>query len=367
MGNADELFDLSDEQEQRAQKLHEESIVVDGLVPTDIYLAEREYRDHLSRGGVDAANFTVATRTDFVGATRYIEEFRELSESHSDQFVVVRSVEEIRDAANAGRVGAILGFQDSMPVSPTTRELMGDGTEFLRAFGEMGVRIIQLTYNNLNYVGAGACERNDPGLSYYGRTLLDEMNEQGVLIDLSHCADRTTMDAIEYSDDPVAITHAGAREISPLYGRNKTDEQLRLLAENGGVIGVTLFPPLVKCDPDTYDTLEATVDDVLDHIDHIVTVAGVDHVGFGTDLNDDALDRGKTPETSALRHFRPDHPEVYGRGPVEQYDPYPRGLHRHTKLGNLTRGLVERGYADEEVEKILGGNFLRVFEDVWSE
>lgn len=367
MATEDDLFDLSDEQERRARKLHEDSIVVDGLVPTDVYLADPDYRDHLSRGGVDAANFTVATRTDFVGATRRIEALRELAETHDDRFVVARSVRDVRDAADGGRVAVLLGFQDTMPVAPPTRELMEDGTEFLRAFAETGVRIIQLTYNNLNYVGAGACERADPGLSHFGRALIDEMNERGVLVDLSHCGDRTTTEAIEYSDAPVAITHAGAREIAPLYGRNKTDEQLRLLAENGGVVGVTLFPPLVKCDPDTYDTLEATVHDVLDHIDHVVSVAGVDHVGFGTDVNDHALDSGRTPETSALRHFRRDHPEVYGRGPEEVYDPYPQGLDRHTKMGNLTRGLVERGYSDEEVEKILGGNFLRVFEEAWAE
>jgi membrane dipeptidase len=362
-----ELIDLSAEQEERAERLHEESIVVDGLVPTDIYVGEPDYRDHLAQGGVDAVNFTVATRTDFAGATRKIERFRELVETRSDQFTVVRTTDDVRRAAAAGRVGVILGFQDSMPVAPTSRELMGTGTEFLRAFAEMGVRIVQLTYNTLNYVGAGACELNDPGLSYYGRALVEEMNDRGVLVDLSHCGDQTTMDAIEHSEKPVAVTHAGVRALAPMYGRNKTDEQIERLAENGGVIGITLFPPLVKVDPDTYDTLEATVHDVIDHIDHVVELVGVDHVGIGTDLNDNALDVGETPATSALRHFRPTHPEVYGRGPEEVYDPYPRGLDRHTKLGNLTRGLVERGYSDDEIEKILGGNFLRVFEAVWEE
>jgi membrane dipeptidase len=360
-------FDLSTEEEARAERLHEESVVVDGLVSTDVYVTDPEYHDHLARGGIDAGNFTVATRSDFVGATRKVERFRAAVEAAADRFTVVRTTGDIREAAAEGRTGAILGFQDSMPVAPPSRELMEEGTEFLRAFAEMGVRIIQLTYNNLNYVGAGACELNDPGLSYFGRTLIEEMNDRGVLIDLSHCGDRTTTDAIEHSEAPVAITHAGARAVAPMYGRNKTDEQIELLAENGGVIGVTLFPPLVKVDPDTYDTLEATVDDVLDHIDHVVDLVGVDHVGFGTDMNDHALDVGVTPETSALRHFRPTHPEVYGRGPEEVYDPYPEGVDRHTKMGNLTRGLVARGYDDEAVEKILGGNFLRVFESAWNE
>ncbi len=107
--------------------------------------------------------------------------------------------------------------------------------------------------------------------------------------------------------------------------------------------------------------------DVLDHIDYAVDLLGVNHVGIGTDLDDRSLNRGETPPTSSLRHYRPSHPNVYGAGPTDVYDPYPKGVHRHTKLEGLTRGLVARGYTDKEIEKILGENFLRLFDAVWQD
>ena len=357
-------FELSRPDAARAEQLHDDAIVVDGLVPTIAYLSDPAYRDHLASGGVSAGNFTVASRVDFTSATTKVEAARTLIEARPDDFRLARSGDDVRAAKKAEATAVVLGFQDSMPIAPNDRTILGGNLEFLRAFAETGVRVIQLTYNSLNYVGAGCCERVDPGLSHFGRAVIEEMNRLGILIDLSHCGDVTTMEAIEYSDDPVAITHANPRALSNV-GRNKTDEQIRALAANGGVIGISLFPPLVKSDPETHEVRAATIEDVLDHIDYIVDLVGVDHVGFGTDMNDKALDDGVTPPYAAYRNFRPDHPEVYGRGPIERYEPYPRGLHRHTELPNLTRGLVARGYADDEIEKILGENFVRLFDVVW--
>jgi membrane dipeptidase len=174
------------------------------------------------------------------------------------------------------------------------------------------------------------------------------------------------MEAIRHSTEPVTCTHVGIRELCNAPGRNKTDEQLRALAESGGVAGISFFPPLVKREPGSHRVAQATVEDVLDHIDYAVDLVGVDHVGIGTDLDDRSLDQGETPPTSSLRHYRPTHPAVYGEGPTDRYDPYPAGVHRHTELETLTQGLVARGYTDDEIEKILGGNFLRVFETVWN-
>jgi len=357
-------FDLDDDRERRARRLHEECIVIDGLVPATGYVPSETYRDHLRRGGVTAGNFTVASRVAYPAATERVQRFRRQIHRSGGAFSPCESVADVREVHDRGATGAILGFQDTMPVAPMDRMQTDDGTEFLRAFHAMGVRVVQLTYNSLNYVGAGCCERVDPGLSNFGRELVDELNRLGVLVDLSHCGDTTTTDAIEHSEDPVVFSHAGARALSNVE-RNKTDEQLRALADAGGVVGVTLFPPSVRTDPDTHEVQRATVEDVLDHVDHVVEVTGIDHVGFGSDMNDEALDEGVTPPYAAYRNFRPDHPEVYGRGPIEHYEPYPRGVHRHTKLLNLTRGLVDRGYDDEEVRKVLGGNFLRVFEEAW--
>lgn len=361
--SGEQHFDLDAEQEHRAARLHEEAVVVDGCVPTTAYLAEEEYRDHLQRGGVTAATITAASRVSYPEATRKVQRIRRLVDENDEAFTVAETAADVRDAKAAEETAILLAFQDTMPVVPNDRMVLDGGMEFLRAFERMGVRVIQLTYNSLNYVGAGCCERTDPGLSNFGRDLVREMNRLGIVVDLSHCGDRTTLEAIEHSSDPVVFTHAGARSLSNVE-RNKTDEQIGALADAGGVMAVSVFPPTVKSDPDTHEVEVATVDDVLDHVDHVVDVAGVDHVAFGSDMSDQSLDDGVTPPYAAYRNFRPDFPEVYGRGPVDRYEPFPQGLERHTKLANLTRGLVDRGYTDEDIRKILGGNFLRVFEAV---
>jgi membrane dipeptidase len=354
-----EYFDLDESQAVRARRLHEESTVVDGLVATDRYLTDPDYDDHLQRGGVDAANVTVASyRDSFERAVERVVEHRELVETN-DNWRLVETAADLRATASAGGTGLVLGFQDTRPIGP-------DLSRF-HAFEALGVRIVQLTYNDQNYVGAGCCERHDSGLSNFGHDLVAECNDRGVLVDLSHCADATTFETIEASTDPVACTHVGVHDIVGAPGRNVTHEQIQAVAETGGVIGLTLFPPLVKRDPETLSILPATVEDFLDHVDHVVDLVGPDHVGFGSDLNDHALDAGVTPPNSSLRHYRPDHPEVFGRGPVDTYDPYPDGVHRHIHLPTLTRGLVARGYDDDEIRSILGENFLRVFETVWGE
>jgi membrane dipeptidase len=352
-------FGLGQQARERAQTLHAEATVVDGLIPSAVYLEDQDYRDHLQRGGVSAGNVTVADyQHDFQAAVESVADHRDLAAT-TDGFRLVESAADLRAAEEAGDVGVVLGFQDTRPVGPELSRL--------RTFDRLGVRILQLTYNEQNFVGSGCCERRDTGLSNFGRDLVDVCNDRGILVDLSHCADRTTDQAIERSSDPVAFTHVGVRELCPAPGRNKTDEQIRRVAEGGGVIGVSFFPPLVRRDHDTHEVLSATVEDVLDAIDYLVDLVGVDHVGFGSDLNDRALDSGVTPPGSSLRTYRPDHPAVFGRGPTDTYDPYPVGVDRHWKLQTLTRGLVARGYGDDEINGILGENFCSLFETVWND
>ncbi len=349
-------FDLPAAEQQRAARLHDELTVIDGLIATDAYLTDSAYRSHLSEGGVDGANFTVGSyRDSFESTLQQITEIRRLTEDIDAR--VVESASGMGTAVDRDELAVVMGFQDTKP--------MGNDLWKLDLFADLGVRVVQLTYNEQNYVGAGCCENEDTGLSSFGRDVVDHCNDHGLLVDLSHCGDETTMDAIEHSNDPVAFTHVGARGLCDAPARNKTDEQLEALADNGGVVGITFFPPLVRREPASHRVAESTVEDVLDHIDYAVDLIGVDHVGFGTDLDDRSLDRGETPPTSALRHYRPTHPEVYGAGQTDVYDPYPEGVHRHTELETLTEGLINRGYTDEEIGKILGGNFLRLFEAVW--
>jgi membrane dipeptidase len=354
----DDSFDLTPEQEDHATRLHAESELVDALVAGTDYLDDPEYRDHLVNGGVTAGNLTVGGPSDDFSATvEGVVDVRKKVRANDDRFLVAETVEDIHRAQDTDRVGIVLGFQGGAPV--------GKNLDRLRAFDRLGVRVIGLTYNRANYLGSGCCEPRDGGLTMLGRDVVDEMNDRGIVIDTAHDGDRTTMDVVEYSEDPVIQSHIGCRALCPARGRAKTDEQLRAVADGGGVNAITPFPPVVKRDPDTHEVQRATVHDVLDHVDHAVDVAGVDHVGFGADMSDKALDRGTMSDGSNLKTWRPTHPEVYGRGSTTEMDPYPEGLDRYHRLQNLTRGLVSRGYSDGEVEKILGGNLLRVFDEVW--
>lgn len=352
------FFDLSKEEEERASELHRKAIIIDGLLPW-ANLDYPKYMDQIRQGGVTAGNVTVSQTTGFQEALDNINHYKGKLEENPDRVTLATTVSDIMKAKEEGKLGAIFGFQDTKPID--------DKLSNIQLFKDRGVRIMQLTYNAQNYVGTGCCELTYGKLTYFGLEVVEELNKQGVIIDLSHCCDEVTVDAIEHSKDPVLITHSSVYSLCNAYGRNKKNEHIEALAEKGGVIGICFAPIFIKRNPETYEVQSCTVNDVLDHIDYVVKLAGVDHVGFGSDMCGKWLDDEFTPPTSSLRHWRPLRPDVFGRGPTEKYDPFPEGLDRHHKLINLTRGLVHRGYSDEDIEKILGGNFLRVFKEVWGE
>jgi membrane dipeptidase len=209
----------------------------------------------------------------------------------------------------------------------------------------MGVRIIQLTYNERNPLGDGCTERTDAGLSDLGLEVIREMNRLGLLIDLSHVGYQTSMEAIETSHAPVIFSHSNARAIcnSP---RNLSDDQIRSVAARGGVVGVNDFPTFVSQDA------SPTIEHLLDHIDYLVHLVGDDHVGLGFDFSTE------TEDDYEYFKYKQD---VYPKPPWI----YPSGIDGFEKIPNVTRGLVVRGYSDEAIRRILGGNFLRVFRQVW--
>jgi len=357
-GSSDPL-NLTEAEERRAVRLRRESPFVDGLVAGTYYLSDPDYNDRLRDAGVLAGNLTVGgpsfdfedTITDVVGVKRTVRE-------HDETYHLVETGNDIAAANTTERTGIILGFQGA--------NWMGDDLDRLRSIHELGVRIVDPTYNRGNTLGDGCCERRDAGLTALGHEMVSLCNELGIVLDTAHCSDSTTDDVIDQSDDPVIQSHIGCRALAEAQGRAKTDAQLRAVAIKGGVNCITPFPPVIKRDPETHRVLQATIHDVLDHIDHAVEVGGVESVAFGSDMSDRTLDTGSIHPESNLATWRTTHPEVYGDGSTESMDPYPVGLSRLTEMENLTRGLVARGYDDHAIEGILGGNLLRVFEDVWS-
>ena len=353
MGNS------SDVSERDVEKVHKSAIIIDGLSPHgNLDDLRRSFID-FHEGGVTAANTTVAHVHGFEAAVKEVAHYKHIVRDNADKASVVTCVHQIEEAKNRDVLGIILGFQDTRPIE---KELL-----YLDVFYDMDVRIIQLTYNSQNFVGTGACELSYGGLTYFGRQVVKALDSLGIVIDLSHCCDETTLDAIEYSRNPVICSHSNTYVLCNAYGRNKPDRIIKALADKGGVVGVVFQPCFVKMDPETYEVLPSSVEDVLNHIDYIVELVGIDHVGFGSDLCAMWLERDAPPPESSFRLWRPKRPDVFGKGPTETYDAPVEGLEAHSKLMNLTRGLLERGYSEQDVRKILGGNFLRVFGDIWKE
>jgi membrane dipeptidase len=255
------------------------------------------------------------------------------------------------EAAKAGRrLGIIYGFQDAA--------MLEGQVERLTQFHNLGVRIIQLTYNTRNELGDGALEPDNRGLTEFGRAAVERMNELGILIDLSHCGARTTADAIDVSRRPVAITHAGCAALAQ-NSRNKTDEMLKQLANRGGLFGVNLMPFL-------RENGQAYAADVIRHIEHAWNVSGEEHVGIGTDGFIGAVHL--TPE------YRQQLKEELNRrraagisapGETEDVVPLIPDLNEPRRLERLGSLLHQRGHSARRIEKLLGANFLRVAREAW--
>jgi membrane dipeptidase len=209
---------------------------------------------------------------------------------------------------------------------------------------------MQLTYNTQNLVGSGCYESHDSGLSDFGRDVVDEMNRLGILIDLSHVGAKTSDDAIRYSKKPVAYSHCLPSGLKD-HPRNKTNEQLKFIADSGGFIGVTMFPPFLK------NGANSTIDDYVEAIDYVVNLVGEDCVGFGTDFTQDHDD-------SFFQWIT--HDKGSGRKLVEFGEiSNPLGLQTLGEYPNLTEAMLRGGWSENKVRKIMGENWLRLLREVW--
>jgi membrane dipeptidase len=304
--------------------------------------------------GLTAVNLTVSAvgsyEKDYDTTIRNIAYWNAQIAAHPDLLLLVRSMADIATAKSSGRLGVIYGFQDATPI--------GEDLARVDTFGELGVRVFQLTYNRRNLVGDGCLEPSNAGLSAFGRALVERLNERKLLIDLSHGGERTTREAIAASKLPLAISHTGCAALAPL-PRNKTDAELKALADKGGVAGMYLMPFLRSAG-------QPTAEDLLRHIEHALKVCGEDHVGIGTD-------GGISPvkfDAEYRKKFAAEVAERRARGisaPGERSDVYTflpdlNSVDRYARIGAL---LAKRGHTDDRVAKILGGNFARLFDTVW--
>jgi membrane dipeptidase len=333
------VIKLNEEEEQKAQQLHRKSIVVDmmnaSILPDEA--SEEIYVNKLISSGVTASNMCVATSQTFRQTIERIYKWCKFIEKFSDKLMLAKNALEIIDAKKKGKIAILFAFQNTAPIE--------SDLNLLYIFRQLGITTMQVTYNERNLAGDGCTEITDCGLSDFGVDMIKEMNRLKIAIDLSHVGRATTKDVLKVTKAPVFCTHAGAYKINP-NPRNKTDEELRAIARTGGLVGgLSLGAFLSKSSPD-----KITVEDFLNHIDHLVKVIGVDHVGFGLDFS----------ENSKPTDY-PTHKAISDSG-WPWY--YAKGLESVSDIPNITRGLLTRKYSDSEVEMILGNNFLRVFRQI---
>ena len=326
-----------------AKQIYDEAIVIDALNVSN-WNSPAVYQS-LHASGITTINATSAVWENYPQAMDNIAAWLQRFKEYDDILIPVKRSADILQAKQEGKVGIILGWQNASPIE--------NHLSRLELFHALGVRIIQITYNERNLLGNGCYERSDEGLTNFGIDAIKEMNCLGILIDLSHVGDHTTLEAIELSEKPVAITHANARAFVN-HVRNKTDEALSRLVEKGGVIGANAFPAFFE------NTFDATLSDYVDAIDDLVQRVGINHVGIGTDYTQDQ------PKPFFDWIFSQQGTK-YQERPIVYPDPlvHPQDMETPDKLPNLAAELLKRGYSKTDITKILGGNWLRLFQQVW--
>lgn len=320
--------------------------IVDGLsMPT----SDRHWLQEWNNAGLSCVNTCIGVWENSGEALAVLGKWRVLLEECSDIVAPACSTADIKRIADSGRTAIVFSFQNTAPVE--------HNLDLFKIFKDLGVCVMQLTYNLQNYIGCGYWEEKDTGISSrFGRNALKEMNEQGILIDLSHCGERTTLDAIEHSERPVAITHANPREFvgSPVYGpkRLKTTEAIRALAKRGGVLGLTPNRNMTK------NGAATTLAEFGDMVEWAVDVVGIDAIAIGSD-------------------YCPGHPREirtwwrYARwsresAPAEQmkispHEGWSEWMKTQAGMHNIADELERRGFTARDVEKIMGGNWMRLF------
>ncbi len=250
---------------------------------------------------------------------------------HGQDLMRVDSPASFEELKKSGKVGVLLGLQNSEHFRrPDDVDL----------FFSLGQRVSQLTYNSRNLIGNGSTERRDDGISDFGIAIVGRMNKLGMAVDVSHCGDRTTLDAFEISKKPVLITH-------------ETDEAIKKMAATGGVMGITGVRMFVKVDEPT------TIEDALNHFDHVAKLVGVEHVGVGSDSDLQGYDRMPPKENEQLRAGYKGSYAFREKIDIE-------GLNHPKRMFDLAEGLIRRKYADSDIELILGGNFKRALTAIWT-
>jgi len=351
------LFAQTHEYSARAIALMERSLVIDMLSPMTLNfpLQDKWNTDPESFTAADFEKFRksginvihpaigLGGPNAFDSATQFFGALNAFLAGNDERFMRIDSPGDFARVKASKKVAVILGLQNAEHFRRPAD---------VDAFYGIGQRVAQLTYNSRNLIGNGSTERRDEGISDFGVAIVERMNRVGMAVDVSHCGDRTTLDAFEISKRPVLITHSNCRELVPGHPRCKTDDAIRAMGKAGSVMGITGVRMFVR------DREPTTIEHVLDHFDHVVKLTGPEHVGVGSDIDLDGYD-DMPPDQN--RQLRAGYKGSYGFR--EKIDI--EGLDHPQRMFDLTEGLIRRKYTDVQIEGILGGNFRRVLTEVW--
>lgn len=338
---------------ERAVELVGRSLVIDMLAPLKINFKPEAFANPLTEAEVTA--FRTSGITGFnhsvgTGGPQAVEEtltflaaWQGFAARNSDLFLVVDKAVDLDRAKAAGKCAIMMGVQNSDHFRKV---------EDVKTFYQLGQRSSQLTYNSQNFIGTGGTDRVDGGISDFGASIIAAMNEIGMLVDVSHCGDKTTLDAIEISKGPIAITHSNCRALNR-HPRLKTDEAIQKLAAKGGVMGITGLRNFVS------DHEPTTVENIVDHIDHVVKLVGIEHVGIGSDSDLNGYDDMPTDQRKELLAMYKSSYAFREKLDTDGFD-HPK------KTFDLTEALIRRGYGDSNIEAVLGGNFRRLLGIIWA-
>jgi membrane dipeptidase len=308
----------------------------------------REFAAVMAAGSVTAVNLTVAVNEDFESALARIGALQRILDNASPTEIrLVRSVDDLLRAAAAGTASVIIGFQNTAALEPDI--------ELVVPLYAAGLRIIQLTYQKMNDFGSGCGEAVDRGLTARGRKLVRRLNETGITIDLSHCGDRTSYEAIDASEVPVVISHANLRTHLD-HPRNKDDRLLVALGERGGIVGLSAVSRYIR-----NDGAKATFAEFLNQVSYLADLVGVNAVAIGLDVTEGQTDAVIAREKAPL--FA-QYPELTLEIPTAE-DYYVEGLESVAGFTVIRDGLKARGFSPAEAAAILGGNWLRVLRETW--
>ena len=331
-------------------ELHNDAIVIDGLM----FYGDGA-TDGLIGAGVDAVSITVYDfEADFELACDRIAGWRQVLNQPDDKWRLIETVSDIQLAHDDGKAGLIMSSQNCRPIS--------DQCDRFDLFHRLGLRIMQLTYNTRNYLGDGCLESEDGGLSSLGRQAVKRMNDLGIAIDLSHVGERTTLMTAEASAQPVLVTHSNAKAIAN-WPRNKSDDVIRAVAASGGIIGVSIYGPLLwNGDP----TRGPSLADFIQHAEYIADMVGMEHVSFGTDLFAVTDEPAYCKDVNMVEEHSNPAAAVYAQAFDDtMMGRYPADCRGLAELPNLTAALVDAGWPEDDIRGLLGGNLMRALGQIW--